>query len=124
MLSKFQRSSIYINCSPSKFTTDLPLCGAPLFQMNVPLQECRLITLIQSVFEVKSEEEFFFLALSDASRILPRVATGGLINHPRPIGQRESHGAGAQQMRKDSTLVTIRASIQRAGLWAVDYQHK
>lgn len=79
--------------------------------------------MIQSLCLVKSEEEFF-LALSDASRILPGVAAGSLINHQGPTGQRGSHDMRPQQMLKYSTLLTIRASIQRAGLWEVDYQHK
>lgn len=70
---------------------------------------------------MKSEEEFF-LALSDASRILPRVPAGSLINHRGATGQRGSHGTRAQQMLKDSTLVTIRASVQRVGLREVDYR--
>lgn len=66
----------------------------------------------------------FPLALSDVPSTVPRMLAGGLINHQGLTGQRRSHGTRAQQMLKGSTLATIRASIQRAGLWEVDYQYK
>lgn len=65
---------------------------------------------------MKSEEEFF-LALSDASRILPRVPAGSLINHRGPSGQkgitwhRDSADAKGFNFSNDKSLHSERGVV-------------